>query len=230
MNLYKITNTNGRARYGYGSWPLPQNGQPGKWLRVKSQLRPCKHGLHLCRERDLIYWLGPEIWEAEADDNYKHMVCNDKIVVRRARLVRRIETWNECTARLFSCDCAERVLPIFETVYFNDIRPRKSISVARRYARGLASLKELENISIAARTAAQSTSNIAAGSAAWAAAWSAARVIAGATAKDAAWAASKAVARNAVDAVETASWFAAMTVERQWQTERLMEYLRGERS
>ncbi len=41
-------------------------------------------------------------------------------------------------ARLFACDCAERVLPIFENKYPEDKRPRQAVEVARRFASGQA--------------------------------------------------------------------------------------------
>ena len=64
--------------------------------------------------------------------------------------------------RLFACDCAEMVLPIFEKKYPDDKRPRYAIEVARRYAEGQATDEE----------------RAAAGDAAMAAAWAAARAAA----------------------------------------------------
>ena len=69
--------------------------------------------------------------------------------------------------RLFACDCAEQVLPIFEKAYPDDKRPRASIETARKYANGKATQDELA----AARAAAWD----AARAAAWDAAWDAAR-------------------------------------------------------
>ena len=40
------------------------------------------------------------------------------------------------TPRLWACDCAERVLPIFESDRPGDLRPRDAIRASRRYARG----------------------------------------------------------------------------------------------
>src|SRR3972149_5760710 len=48
----------------------------------------------------------------------------------------------EKIARLFACDCAESVLPIFEKYYPDDRRPRTAIEVSRQFAYGLASLAE----------------------------------------------------------------------------------------
>ena len=65
--------------------------------------------------------------------------------------------------RLFACDCAERVLPIFERSRPGDVRPREAIAVARRYAVGAASE--------AARAAARAAAWAVARDAAWDAAW-----------------------------------------------------------
>jgi hypothetical protein len=87
-------------------------------------------------------------------------------------------------ARLFACDCAERVLPLFERRYPEDGRPRATINIARRYAKGEATTEEMAAAWDAACGAAWAT----AGAAAWTAAWDAAEDAAGA----AAWAAERA--------------------------------------
>ena len=102
--------------------------------------------------------------------------------------------------RLFACDCAERVLPIFEKAYPKDKRPRQAIEVSRRFALGQATKEELE----AAWEAARATL-AAAGTA-----WEAARV--------AAWEAARAAALEAARV-------AAREAERQWQKERFLELL-----
>jgi len=109
-------------------------------------------------------------------------------------------------ARLLACDYAEHVLPIFETQYPDDDRPRKAIAVSRRYARGEATEAELT----AARTAAWNAPE-----AELTAAWSASRAAAWAASWAAAWA---------------ASWAAARDAERQWQEARLRELLEGGKS
>jgi hypothetical protein len=57
--------------------------------------------------------------------------------------------------RLFACDCAEMVLPIYEKGFPNDDRPRKAIEVSRLYADGKATMKELAAAEAAARDAAE---------------------------------------------------------------------------
>jgi hypothetical protein len=214
MILFKVLNEDGRPFYGgSGRWALPQNGKPGDWMPpIKGELEPCVNGYHLCCEQDLVHWLGPAIWVAEYRGEY--IECDDKIVVRETRLLSRVDTWNERTARLFACDCAERVLHLCG----DDERPRNAIAVARRYANGDAADDELEAAREAAWYAAGAAARAAARDAAGAAAWYAA----GAAAWYAAGAAAGAAARAAAgDAAGDAAWDA----EREWQTARLMEYL-----
>jgi hypothetical protein len=45
--------------------------------------------------------------------------------------------WDERVARLFACDCAERVLDCFEEVYVGDSRLRDALGIGRAYAEGL---------------------------------------------------------------------------------------------
>jgi hypothetical protein len=163
--LFKVLNGDGTCyNGGNGSWPLPTKNPdgswtPGEWMpAIQGDLSPCENGYHLAREQDLLSWIGPAIFEAEYRGEM--IEAGDKVVVREARLLRRLG-WNERTARLFACDCAERVVHLCD-----DPRPRRAIAVARRYAGGEATAEEL----VAAR----------------AAAWDAARTAARA-ARDAAW-------------------------------------------
>ena len=171
MRLFKVLTAGGTGAHSSYEWPLPQNGKPGAWTPyLKGHLIVCSYGYHLCREQDLIHFLdaGPVIYEAGAYRDRVVLTDNDKVVVRKARLVRRLHTWNDRTARLFAADCAENVLPIFEKKSPNDDRPRKAIEAARAFARG-----EIDRNQLAA---------------AWAAAWAAASA--------AAWAAAGAAARE----------------------------------
>ena len=162
MTYYKVTGPDGTAHHGgNGKWTK------NRWRSVKGEIIPCENGLHLCRRQDLLTWLGPVIWRAEYEGEL--VEADDKVVARRARVVERLDNWNERTARLFAADCAERVLPAFEKAVPGDDRPRRAIEAARAYADG--------RITAAARDAA------------WDAAWDAAR--------DAAWDAARAAARDA---------------------------------
>ena len=167
MKYYKVLKDDGSCcNGGSGKWHLPKGKRPGKWMpKIDSELEPCANGYHLCRPQDLIHWLDEAIFEVEFRGDV--VEGNDKVVVREARLLCKLDAWNEKSARLFAADCAERVLPIYEKDYPDDDRPRKAIQAARDYANGKITEEELD----------------AAGDAARAAAWAAAR--------DAAWAAER---------------------------------------
>jgi hypothetical protein len=200
--LYKVLGEHGESvNSGTAKWSLPHDGIPGDWMpKVKGTLVPCRNGYHLCREQDLIKWLGPTIYEAEYRGARKD--DTDKIVVRQARLIRKVETWNDRTARLFACDCAGWALTLLD---HPDARSIEAVRVARLFAVGEATKEQLDAAWAAARAAAWA----AARDTAWDAAWAAARA--------AAWAAAWAAARDA-----------ARAAARAWMTERLMQYLRGE--
>jgi len=218
MELYKVLDGRKSCNGGEGMWRI------GRWMPpVDGELVPCENGYHLCRREDLICWLGPNIFIAEHRGDI--VECDEKVVVREARITKELKTWNERTARLFAADCAEHVLYIYEKL--NDSKaPAHAIQEARDYANGLITLGEMaaasEAASEAAMDAAWEAARDAAVDAAWAAARDAARAAAWAAAgDDAAWEA----ARNAGWA---AGWAAARADELGWKTERLFQYLNGE--
>jgi hypothetical protein len=200
-----------------GTW------KPGKWMpKIKGKLKPCYNGYHFCRFGHLLPWLGSTLYEIEVRGciAYKDAKC----LCDQARLLRRVETWDEHTARLFACDCAEHVLHIFEEMYPEDKRPREAIAVARRFAVGEATRDELNDAGDAARAAEGAAR--AAAMAAWNAAEGAARAV-GAAARAAArgaegaaraaamataWSATRVVARGAEGAAMAAAMAAAYSV------------------
>jgi len=155
--------------------------------------------------------------------------------------------------RLFSAECADRVVHLFEKQYPNDDRPRKAIKAARDFAHGLITEEARAAAEAAARSAAEAAAEAAARSAAEAAAWDAAwaaardaaRSAAEAAARDAAWDAARDAARSAAraaaraaawdaaraaarDAAEAAAWDAAWAAARdaelELQSEMLVKY------
>lgn len=220
MKLWKVLNADGTPCHGgTGVWSLPSADGPGDWMPIDDP-KPCKRGWHLCRRADLVCWLGPAIFEAEARGLL--IESDNKVVAGEARLLRRVDAWDDRTARLFAADCAERVLPIFEAAHPGDGRPRLAIEAARAFANG--------QITAAASTAAS------------VAAWDAARPVAGAAldaALDAdctaASAAARAAASDAASAARAAAWAARAAAsaavwgsERAWQTEHLHRILEGD--
>ena len=195
--FYKFLTPEGTG--GYSSYVWPKDG----WtplIEYSTPLKMCVRGYHVLTQDQLLgSYMRAELWRVDVAGEIVR--GGNKLIVRQARRAERIGTWNDRTARLFACDCAERVLPIFQVQYPNDQRPFQAIECARRFANGKTTLQELK--------------------AAWAAAWSAAWSAADAAA-DAAEAA-RAVARASAEAARTAD--ATADIERKWQQERLMHYL-----
>jgi hypothetical protein len=71
------------------AWPVPASS--ANWIEVAGALLP--------------YWLHDELWETEIDG--EQVAGIDCLVVRRARLLRRIEGWHDDGARSFVEACAQ---------------------------------------------------------------------------------------------------------------------------
>jgi hypothetical protein len=199
--LCKVLNYDGTPHHGgSGAWALPSlradgTWRPGTWLTVKPPLIPCQRGLHVCTIRQVPEWVGPALFTVEVSG--LRLDARDKIVVQWARLLARVENWNDRTLRLWACDCAERAL---DRASVDDPRSRNALAVARAYANGEATAEQL------------------------AAAWNAARAAASAAASAAARAAARNAAR---DAAWDAASAAARAAECEWQQERLLAYING---
>jgi len=221
MKVWKVLDENGKPCHGgCGKYHLPKDDQPGKWMPKIDNVVACEHGYHSLRKSHVVRWLGPTIWEAETRGPLIRR--DDKVVSGEIRLVRKLDTWNERTQRLFAWDCAQLVLHLHEKEHPNDNRPRHAIEVARLFACGAATREELDAARDAAWAAANDATWDAASDSAWDtakdAAWDAARAAAGAaasdsardstwvTAKDAAWVAAWATAK---DAAWVAAWATA---------------------
>ncbi len=172
MKYYKFLTAKNKGPYSDFDYTpyTPKNGKPGKWLPNINNLAECASGYHACTIGDAIKWLEAICVEVE----YKEPPIKDgnKVLGNQMRIVRVVESWNDKSARLFACDCAEHILHIFEEVKPNDNRPRKAIETARLFVAGKATRKELVAAGDAARAAARDAAWAAAG-AAWAAAWDA---------------------------------------------------------
>ena len=205
MTLYKWTDAEGKTWGGF-QWPLPQGDKPGAWVpALEGEIIPCEHGYHACKTQDLTRWISTRLFVIECQGDVVRQEDNDNKSVYRGpcRLIREVAAWNERTARLFACDCADHVLPIYEKAYPNDTRVRDCIAVVRRYADGAATESEL------ATAAAH----------AYAAAYAAAH------ATDAAAYATDAAAYAAATNAYAATNAAAYATERQWQTKHFIEML-----
>jgi len=188
MKYYKFLTDDNRGRYSKFDFSeyLPADGRPGKWLpEIDGELEKCENGYHGCTSGNLIEWLNAQLFEIEymgKPENY-----DNKVNGRQIRFLRKIETWNERNARLFSVWCAREAL---ERIDNPDPRSVDACDVAERYANGNATDEELK----AARDAAKAATWSVASSAARAVASSAARAAAGDVACAAAWSAASAAA------------------------------------
>lgn len=134
----KFTAPGGVAYAGRGRWHLPQGDQPGAWMHdYKAKPVLCKRGYHWCEARHALHHMHAECWLIETRG--VTVIGEDKSVSQGARLLRRVETWNERTQRLFAADCAEAVMHLCG----DDPRRRATIETARRFARGMATSEEL---------------------------------------------------------------------------------------
>jgi len=86
-------------------WPEPEGAAPGAWVEAEGPLELCVRGAHVCRSFELAHWLHDELWETEVDgDQIEGIDC---LVVRRARLVRRIDAWHQGGDARFADACVE---------------------------------------------------------------------------------------------------------------------------
>jgi hypothetical protein len=215
MKYYKFLNPEGVPMTGTGTWSLPVNGEPGKWMPKVETLEMCRSGYHATPKDHLIEWCyGPHLYEFEGRGEM--LQGNDKVVFEEARLVKEIPGWNKQTAVLFACDCAEHVLHFFEERYPKDKRPREAIQAAREYVDGQITLWELGKAEDVVWEAWAADVGWAAAREAWAAE---------AAARAAGAAAEAAGAARAADAAARAAWVAADAVERKWQNDLLLKKL-----
>jgi hypothetical protein len=219
------------------TWSLPTRNAdgtwtPGDWMpRVEGELSLYGDGYKVGTLDQIINWLGPRIFEVEVG----HEIIHDKkkSIVRTCRLLCEFTNWNEKSARLFACDCAERVLHIFEHVFPSEDAPRRAIETARRYVNGKATLEELK----AAREKAEyveihipSEIPRAWGSyvdAVWAAACAAMGTATHRESMDKTCGVVTSVARYAVEAIKVAGGDYLASAETHWQACRLLDILEG---
>ena len=96
------------------AWPMPVAGLAGAWVEASGPLAPCARGVHVCRAIDLAHWLNDELWALEADGD--SIVAVDCIVVRRARLLERIDAWSDGGAMRFAEACIERAETLLDAL------------------------------------------------------------------------------------------------------------------
>ena len=143
MRYFAVSDVDGRFLDGQElSWPLPHGKRPGQWLpTVERDLVTYENGYEVYTPKQLLQYLGPAIWEVEVRGEL--LETGKVTMVREARIIAPT-CWNEHSARLFACDCAERALSGERRAGREpDKRSRDAVKVARRYAEGQATNQEL---------------------------------------------------------------------------------------
>jgi hypothetical protein len=98
---YKFLRTGRLGPFTDFRWPAA-----GEWVRPKSEVAPCKCGIHACRIEDLPWWLADELWEIELGG--EPTAHEHKLVAPSGRLVSRVAEWNRRCAERFAAACAWR--------------------------------------------------------------------------------------------------------------------------
>ena len=103
MIAYKFLTRDGTSVFTGFRWPLPDTG-PAEW--VEAEVEPCRSGVHACAPEHLPLWAGTVLYEVELDGE----VVEDrtKLIAPRARLVRRIDAWEEAVRDGYRRACADR--------------------------------------------------------------------------------------------------------------------------
>ena len=99
MIAYKFLRRDGIGVFSRFAWP-----PPGEW--VEAPVVPCRSGIHACRVADLPLWLGRELYEVELAGEIVEE--RTKVVASRARLVRRLDAWDDALRDAYTRDCADR--------------------------------------------------------------------------------------------------------------------------
>lgn len=119
-------------------WPR-QNGGYGAWVDTNTAPDEALRG---CRVRDFPYWLDDELWNVElggAIEEREHL-----LLAERARLLDRIDAWDDAAAWAFVSACAERVAERAAAALRDDGRSDAAASIA-----GARDLEELERAATA---------------------------------------------------------------------------------
>lgn len=91
------------------------HGGTGKWTpyhpkHVDGELIPCKHGLHYCRDEQVVGWIDQEIWRFLDITPNETIALPDKMVTREGMITEKCKHWNKRAAALFAVDCARQAL------------------------------------------------------------------------------------------------------------------------
>jgi hypothetical protein len=100
---YKFLRADGTSVFTGFRWPVEQVGA-GTW--ITAEVDPCRSGIHACRPEHLPLWAGATLYEVELAGEIREEPS--KVIAARARLVRRVEAWDERMRELYTRMCADR--------------------------------------------------------------------------------------------------------------------------
>jgi len=122
MLAYKFTRRGARSPFTGFEWPV------GEWIEVDGEVGLCENGIHACRVDALPRWLDDELWRVEVDD-----VADERdgvVIAARARLLERIDAWNEQASRELGRASAARALELADRVPDPLVRARATMIAA----------------------------------------------------------------------------------------------------
>jgi hypothetical protein len=100
---YKFLRPDGTSVFTGFSWPV-QDGGPGPW--IEAEVDPCRSGIHACRPEHIPLWAGQTLYELELDGEI--VEAGMKVIASRARLIRRVEAWEQAVRDQYTRMCADR--------------------------------------------------------------------------------------------------------------------------
>jgi hypothetical protein len=102
---YKVLR-GGRSGFTGWHWPLPDGDRPGDWVCATGPLALCRNGIHASTVDRLPQWLDEDLWRIELDGEV--LATDPALLAARARLVGKVDEWDEGARLAFCCDCAQR--------------------------------------------------------------------------------------------------------------------------
>lgn len=100
MTDFKVLRNQRSCFGGKGKWT------PYKPRKVWGRLVPCAHGLHYCRDEQVMGWLDDELWQFVDLAPDDAIATPDKRVTSKGMITEKYKTWGAETARLLAIDCA----------------------------------------------------------------------------------------------------------------------------